>query len=255
MNRNHFLIFSLCRSGSTNLALALDAQPGIRCLREPFNPDEHGDTYLAQVVDETTLRRCVHQIRLEYNGIKHVFHPSGWPFGKLQELNRFLVGMHDQKVVFIRRRNVLKRLVSYQISCQSKVWHLHEEESPDRFRDFRFGPLDIDLIRSELSKEYRVLADYSAIAARSSAGLMTVWYEDLYAENGCGDLAASLNEIQKILAFLGHAPAEPEVLHKMAPYLAPQSRLNSVESYSRVPNIHEVERLCGCDETGWLFQN
>ena len=60
----------------------LNCHPDIRCLREPFNPDQAGNTYLGRVHDLGSLDVVLRHIWRGYNGVKHVWEPSGWPFGR-----------------------------------------------------------------------------------------------------------------------------------------------------------------------------
>lgn len=116
---NKFLLFSLSRCGSTNLMHSLNCHSDIHCLHEPFNPDRLRRQYGSQVTDLASLRQVMAEIWRTHNGIKHVWEPSGWPFARHSTLNQCLLLEAEARVIFLRRRNTLRRIVSNHMSMQT----------------------------------------------------------------------------------------------------------------------------------------
>ena len=110
---SRFLIMSLPRCGSTTLMNVLNCHPDIRCLREPFNPDQAGNTYLGRVHDLGSLDVVLRHIWRCYNGVKHVWEPSGWPFGRGMGFNLALAMRPDVRILLLTRTNHLQRIVSF----------------------------------------------------------------------------------------------------------------------------------------------
>ena len=252
-NMDPFLIFSLKRCGSTTLMRLLNTLPGMRCMREPFNRDNYGSKYHDRVSDAESLRDVLHELWSTHDGIKHVWESDGWPFRR-PDLNARLALEPGQRVVFLRRRNVLQRIVSLKISEQSDVWSTIPVVDRQRLAAFEFRPLDTSVVRRYVSSEMRMLDALRQRMVDADVVLMDVWYEDLY------DLSASAevrrSRFESVVEFLGRSiVADDATIERIERLLDPSvTRLNSAESYSRIPGIREVEARCGGDETGWLFR-
>ena len=135
-----FLIFALPRSGSTSLAHALNCHPDIRCCLEPFNTTRTDIPVPARVEDRETLEERLARIREEYNGIKHVYVPAGWPFPEGSTLNGYLLRRPGHRVILLHRRNLLQQIVSNEMAIQSQVFREDRGEYHARIGEVRFRP-------------------------------------------------------------------------------------------------------------------
>jgi hypothetical protein len=253
MPEQRFLVFSPTRCGSTTLRRLLNCHPQIRCLEEPFNPFNYEGRYLAEATDQSTLADVLRSIWRTHNGIKHTFSPDGWPFVN-PSLNRALLLAPRQKVIYLRRRNLLRRLVSAQISTQTGVWGLFNETDRKRVRDFEFAPLNVEFVQSQLRRDSDSIAEYRRLLIQSGSEPFDLLYEDLYnPEKTPRELCELLNEVFR---FVGVLPITDETLLASVERLFDQTRmkLNSVETYKRIPRIEALNAKCGSDETGWLFE-
>jgi hypothetical protein len=129
-----FVIFSLSRSSSTALHRSLNLHPDIACACEPdLGPPEQS---AHELVSRLTVLRGV------YSGIKHLWDPSGFPFisdhrskvsamerhrERWLQLNKIILTQPQQRVIFLQRRNVLRRIVSDLIGQQTDEWGPHED--------------------------------------------------------------------------------------------------------------------------------
>ena len=248
---DRFLLCALARTGSTTLMRALNCHPLVRCLHEPFNPDNAHANYRARVSDRQSLHAALDEIWKHYNGIKHVWHPTGWPFPEGSDFNRWLL-TSGHPVLFLRRANALRRVVSSQISRQTGVYE-GDVAQRERLLSFAFGPLDADWIRQQLAREAEWLAEARRCLEEAAVPHMELVYEELY-EAGVG-AEKRVRRVNRILDFLGRTPLEEESAARAAALLEPGAhQRNSQEIYGRIPGIEEVERLFGSDETGWLFR-
>jgi LPS sulfotransferase NodH len=251
-----FIIFSLSRCGSTTLMRSLNFHPDIRCALEPFNnaaPGNHTN-YLERVSDAASLDATLEEIWTAYNGIKHVWHPLGWPFAENSDFNRLLMSRRGQRVLFLNRRNDLRRLVSAEMSIQSGVWAVLDDVSRERLRETEFKPLDIAKIKSRLDLDKRVVSQHRQYLVDNRLDFMELWYEDLF--NTISSREQTKDEFNRILAFLGRsAITDGETLARVDDlWRSDRIKQSSEAIYRMIPGIDEVEEICGSDITGWLFR-
>jgi hypothetical protein len=246
-----FLIFALARSGSTTLMQQLNLHPEIRCLHEPFNPG-NPRRVIAGAADCLSLDKAVEEIWKRHTGFKHVWDPTGWPFGTNRELNQHLLRRSDQRILFLKRRNILRRLISYEISRQANVWD-GSDASRRKVAEFKFQPVDIEWISRTLRFEKQAISSYRQVIVSSGVDFLDLWYEDLF---NSADQIAKIQTLNMIFGFIGYEPVSDERLKSQAKQLFEPStaKLNSTSTYRRIPNAHDIESHLGADDTGWLFQ-
>lgn len=252
---NRFLIMSLPRCGSTTLMDVLNCHPDIRCLREPFNPDQAGNTYLGRVRDFGSLGSVLGHIWREFNGVKHVWEPCGWPFGRGMDFNLRLALQPDVRIVLLTRTNHLQRIVSYEVAAQTNVWHRvqgtprdgeRREENP---APAKLRPLDPARLHRNIRLAMAGNELMRSTLRSSRTPFHEVTYEEIYAP------AASLRRVNEILEFLGASSLPDGIpLDRARRLLDPRStKLNSEQTYHLVPNIDDINELCGTAATGYLF--
>jgi hypothetical protein len=248
-----FLLFSPMRCGSTTLQRLLNCHFRIQCLEEPFNPFNYGGNYLKRVTDFASLDETLRDIWQTYNGIKHTWCPDGWPFDN-RDFNEFLL-MRGKKVLYLRRRNLLRRLISVHISNQTGIWGVFSQSDRNRLEECKFPPIDIDATKSHLDCEIRMLAYYRRLLVDSGLPFLDLWYEELYSAGVAKQ--EHIESLNRIFTFLGEAPIrESTALSRAVELLDERTmKLNSVDTYRRIPGIEEVDRQCGSHETGWLFED
>ncbi len=245
------IIFSLPRSGSTTLASILECDPGIRFAYEPFNPGQMRRRNCAEGLrDEASIGAALDGIWRTYDGIKHVW-DHGIDLPECRLVDRYLLVQPRTKVIFLNRRNILRRLVSVAISTQTGSWSF-TTAARERLRTAALQALDVGAINFELQKERAAIADYRTLLADSRREFIEWWYEDLFADGR--SLDEQLQKLTELFSFLGLASFDVRTSPNVRSLLNPlNGRLNSTETYARIPNASEVERQLGSDETGWLF--
>jgi hypothetical protein len=247
-----FMIFSLPRCGSTTLARALNCYPGVHCALEPFIPENLSTTY-GDISDAETLDRVLTEIWRGYNGIKHVWYITGWPFGVTLDLNHRLL-RSKTKIIFLSRRNELSRIVSGEMSWQTGVWGNFTEADRERVRGFDYKPLTPENIERQLHSVISRTAELRDTLRDAGTSFLELQYEDLFADDVY--LAERLQVMDRLREFIGVSPErEVQTDFAVADLLNPAtSRLNLPETYLRIPNIDEIEHRFGSDESGWLFK-
>jgi len=253
---DRFVIFSLSRCGSSTLMRSLKCHPDIRGKLEPFNnavPNSDTD-YLKRVHDPASLDATLEDIWKTYNGIKHVWHSDGWPFAENSDFNKLLLLKRGQRILFLNRRNDLRRVVSDEIAEQSRIWVILNDADRKRLLETDFKPLDAAKIKSLLDLDLRAIAQHRQSLIDSRLDFMELWYEDLY--NPLLTREQRKDEFNRILAFLGRsAIMDDETMTRVNELFESDSLKQSSEAiYRMIPGIDEVEQICGSDKTGWLFK-
>jgi hypothetical protein len=250
-----FLIFSMPRCGSTTLQRLVNCHPRIQCLEEPFNPFNYDGKYLRQVFDMASLDDTLLDIWRTNNGIKHTWCPDGWPFIGNQTFNAALLLKPGQKIVYLRRRNLFRRLVSVHVSNQTGIWGLFSQNDRPRVANCVFTSMDMDATKSQLDWDNRMLGYYQRLLVDSGSDFMELAYEDLY--DPAATTERRLIVLNEIFAFLGADPiGEENAMLRVKELLDPTiMKFNSIETYRRIPGIADLEKECGSDEMGWLLQH
>src|ERR1035438_6924165 len=110
------------RCGSTTLARILSLHPDIECCMEPFHPKRHGGEFHRLALKAGTVEPALNLLSARWNALKHVWEPStAWPFRERQDLNDDVV-KNAEIVVSLRRRNLLRQIVSSHISKNLHFW-------------------------------------------------------------------------------------------------------------------------------------
>jgi LPS sulfotransferase NodH len=248
-----FVVFSLPRSGSTTLARLLSSHHDIRCLLEPFHPQRY-DGRFHSLATRGCLRAALEHIWHGWNGIKHVWGSSGWPFPGAPEINgRIALGFNQTSIV-VMRRNLLRRIVSNVISRQTGYWIGTRSEFCKRLDQIQLKALDPNAITRQMKHDQQAVANHLRFLEAHSVIVRRVFYEDLF-----GDDVQELEQLQVInslLAFLRLSQFSPELFReRWLRYSDPAvNRWATEEVYLRIPGIDRIERQVGCDETGWLFR-
>lgn len=247
-----FLIFAAERSGSTTLCHTLALHSEITCVSEPFNTT--GKTGSLTAASEDGLRLHLDMLYGAYTGIKHVWFWNGWPFAD-KSYHDIVLTHGARRVIFLNRRNVLQRAVSFHIASQTNVWHVEGARDPHRQRmaAHEINPIDPDWLRTYIDEQHAEAKRYQEMVATSGVDWMDLNYEDLYSP--AMNLEARFAVLSQIVEFLGFKPIGPEK-QAICRLLSPEfAKVNSSSTYRRIPNIDEIERRFGSAENGFLGDN
>jgi hypothetical protein len=233
---------------------ALNCHPEIRCLREPFNPDQFGSKYLGGVQDLSSLGSALAGIWQTHNGIKHVWDPSGWPFGAGMAFNLYLATRPGQRVLFLTRRNHLQRLVSYELAVQTNIWHREDIAASGKSPGPGLAPLDPASLRRNIYLSKATTEAVKRTLAHNGISFLEVFYEELFAPYAT--VTDGMRRLGEIAEFLSAEPLVASEMIEKARHLlnAESHKLNTELTYRSVPNFETIERLCGSNETGYLFE-
>lgn len=248
-----FLVYASARTGSSSLAQAVNDYLGIQCALEPFNKDWGGNVR-DRVSDRSSLQREMARLWRRYNGFKHVWEPNGLPFQGQPDLNDYILTEATDRVILLNRKNALRRIVSWHISNQAKVFHVGGDEDRVRLLNHSFSPLDKDAIKEQLRRE---LGAFAAVTRRlDEVGLpyRSLWYEELF----CAESPEQrLGTLENVIEFItGRRFRRRDLKSRALEILSPGTAqtVNSAETYELVPGIHEIENELGSAQTGYLFQ-
>jgi hypothetical protein len=248
-----FVIDGLTRTGSTTLTRLLNSCTEVQCLMEPFHPKRYGGHFYRMAIASDSVGPALNLIWHRWAGIKHVWETDGWPFLIKPELNNGVV-LSANKVLYLQRRNLLRRCISSLISKQLRFWVGTKQEFVARLEQTQLCELRPDLVLSMVRKDKEAAERRLWLLNAHSIPFKTIVYENMYGETiSLEDQRQLLNEI---LVFLGLAPVDSErfVRHGAAILDPRQYRWGSEDIYRRIPGIEIIEREVGSDETGWLFK-
>ena len=239
-----FVLLAHARSGSSTLNHILDAHDEIRMSYEPFNPTR-GEwqqfEYRSQVTDNASLNRCLEEIYCYYNGIKHLTcqldHPQ----------NEVLLRRKCRRL-FLNRDNLLQTVVSGMIAEQTKKWVGNRNE----ILKARLEPLNIRKISNQVQLIWKNINRYRDFMTSNGLDFMEVKYEDLYGEDV--SIHQKMELVNRIFDYLGAASLSGEARKEILELINPEvSKINTTETYNRIPNIDKVEEKLGSVEYGFLF--
>lgn len=249
----YFIIDGLPRTGTTTIARIINEHPETSCVIEPYHPSRFGGTFCKMAKEARDIHITLALIRQRWGGLKHVWEPTtGWPFRQLGYLNENLVLAHD-KVIFLRRRNYLKRYVSGIISAHIRYWIGSRNEFLARLEHAVLPELDPDLVYKEIMIEKKAMEKRAEMLTARSEPPFTIYYEEFYRPGkSIEDHRTSFNEL---FAFLGLSAVSPTSFASWgAVFLDPvQFRWSSRDVYLRLPKVLDLERELGSAELGHLF--
>lgn len=252
-SKKGFVIDSLPRTGSTTLARLLDCHPDIKCLVEPFHPRRYNGQYYQMTMRARSVEPALSLIWHRWKGIKHVWlGPTGFPFPQNPELNDGVV-LGASHVIFLERRNLLRRYVSSMISRQLDFWIGTRQEFCARLESIQLRELDPISVRDEIKKDKAAIERRLHFCREHNIRLLHLMYEDVFGE----DVTApeQMEIMNQILCFLGFCGvSEDQFSKEWIPLLDKHTyQWASPDVYRMIPRIKDLEREVGSDETGWLF--
>lgn len=240
--KSEVLIFAFPRTGSTTLAESLAMFTKVNKLLEPFNETHGYARDREDIVDRDSLYRVLDEISDKgINVVKHLNCQLS------QELNCRLLEYGFRQILFLWRRNSLKRAVSNEISFQAREWRRDRE----KILNAEYKPLDINKLRENMEWYRSEVEWYRAFLESRGIPFSEIVMEDFYRK--------SMEEKEKAVVclarryfFLRSFSYNQKRLREI---LSPEvSRLNSRETYEMIPNIGEVDRELSSEENGFLFE-
>ena len=114
---------------------------------------------------------------------------------------------------------------------------------------------DIAALEQEVANYLDEVIHYKTHLENNNIDYFEITYEDLYDQkttiDGKMDLVASL------ISYLGYNRTRDEKINeKIRWVLEPRNtKLNSFNSYRRIPNINEIEATLGSEQIGFLFND
>ncbi|GGA93593.1 Stf0 family sulfotransferase [Puia dinghuensis] len=230
-NQEDVIIFALARTGSESLYNIFNLHENLECISEPFNKSNN---YTYHAGNEEELSSSLNDIRGQFNLIKHVWDPKGWPFQDAS-LNKSLV-RRFKKVIFLNRKSVFERLVSAEICRQSKVWHIRTLDQRKIIDELEFSPLNERAIQWAVENENRIVKQYIDFFNAEQIAFYEVYYEDIFHSETRG-----LQRIDEMLDFmeLNHFSGKYEVT--LRSLLNRENKIVTENVLSRIPNYLEMK--------------
>ena len=208
-----FIILTRSRTGSNLLVTFLNSHPSVRTEGEVFNRLEGRDysDILARVFDKEPAHIQLKGFKIFY------YHPLDAAGSGLWS---DLASLKDLMVIHLRRRNILRTLVSRKIAGQQDVWVLKSNET-----DKASGRKSVTFTREELAAGFRETRDWedSAESRFPDQKFLSVDYEGLVKEPE--------SEFERITGFLGLPLFPPKTFLRRQ---NPESLKDLIENYDEL---------------------
>jgi hypothetical protein len=249
-----FIIDSLPRTGSTTLARLLNIHPEVKCLIEPFHPRRFDGHFHQMAIHAESPLPALDLIWCQWTGIKHVWEANGgWPFKSRPSLNDDLI-LGTSRVLFLRRRNCLRRLVSSLISKQMNFWVGTKTDFLTRLNRTQLKSLEPDMLLAELQRDQAAIESRLRLFSRCGIKVKHMFFEDIY-----GDQVSESDKweiLNAIFAFLEVGPISRNMFSQNWLHLFDREihQWSSPAIYRLIPGIEEIDQNIGSNETGWLFR-
>lgn len=236
-----FLMFCMARTGSTTLMRILNEHPEIDCMDEPFNMDCHAE-YAERLHDPGCVTTLIRDIFRDYNGIKHVAGPKGWPIIRRgvdgKAINRQILISNDYSLVLLTRSNLLQRALSVEIAQQTGVWHYWQPADRERALGHKFQPINANALCRRLVEDREFLKECQDLARQRQDGCFELTYEHLFApEVSVSRQMALLNDLLTYLGVNGFMPDAIPSIEAMLDRDTCLTSSNSRNLYARIPNF------------------
>ncbi|HEX3683713.1 MAG TPA: hypothetical protein VHU83_14350 [Bryobacteraceae bacterium] len=253
-HRSGFVIDAMARTGSTTLVRLLNSHPDIRCLMEPFHPNRYEGQFHRMAIRARSVKPALDLIWYRWTGLKHVWEAeSGWPFSHNKKFNDEIV-LYASRVVFLRRRNLLRRLVSSFMSRQLNFWVGTQREFRARIEAVPLKELNLESVLQQIKTDQAAINERLELLQHHGIATMQLCYEDFYRREASS--SAQLAMVNSILGFLRVQEISQEAFAKdWAPFFDSDAyQWASPETYLLIPGIEAIDREVGSDETGWLLR-
>jgi hypothetical protein len=230
----------------------LNEHDAMRIIVEPFHPRRYRGLF-----HRAALRSLDHAVALlspRWNGVKHVVEADGWPFRTEPDLNTRLFTWRGCQVLYLVRRNLLRRAVSHLISRRIDYWIGNRAAFNAKVAATDFPPLNPGLLRRRIDADRDEIATHLGILQREGVSYRCIDYEDFYAP---ASAPACLERVNALFDFLNLPRIDDDAVgRRIAGYFEPDTnKWANAEVYRHIPRIDEIETQLGCDETGWLFRD
>lgn len=246
MARSGIVLVAHARSGSNSLVEILNLALPQPMLNEPFNENfanwsTDNPNYRDRVADPKTLNDVVDEIFTQWSGLKILSYQLDLA------LLRHLILRPDVDVIFLRRHNLLETVVSNLIALQTNLWKTWDARGGIDHRYENLEPLAIEEVRDSIDwTRSRLDAVDAIVGERADGRAFRLVYEDLY-------LSGPSPQQQILDELWAHLDVPPPTSPRLSYYLnSAEVQMASESTYGRLPNLAEINRVCGSDETGWL---
>jgi hypothetical protein len=186
--------------------------------------------------------------------LKHVWEPgTGWPFTGNPELNDDLV-RRAVIVITLRRRNLLRQIVSGYISKRLGFWVGTAAEFNARLNSSYLPSISTSEAKIALAQIVAASRKRDELLGTLQVKRVDLVYEDIFEIDNATDKQISF--CNWIFSELGHRKLEDDAFRAQCQqYFDPALyRWANNDVYARIPGSHLLDKVVGNDITGRLFE-
>ena len=239
-NASAFLIFGTQRTGTTLVRTCLSSHPDTECVGESFklgrNPYKEENSYWrftreslwSRIESSIAPRRSTQRYLAAFYGTRNVSavgfklmlsHVQARPYLWPQIMS------YAPRIVYVRRLNALKVLVSREAAAQSGIYHVVEK------RKAKTVLLDTDRLQDDLARIERE-TELCRELLRNASDVLEIVFEDYVADIPAGNA--------RLLDFLG---LRRETLHSSLKKVNPDNLRKVIANYDQVAQALEGSRF------------
>jgi hypothetical protein len=201
------------------------------------------------------MATALNDIFWHWNGLKHVYEHSGWPFVGDIGLNVDVLTARSCRVVMIIRQNALRRLISNIICRQTGYWIGSKHEFLRRLASTTIVMPSARDIRLLLTADIAAVRTMLADARAAHVSVEVVTFEALFGARA--NPSSRRNRVAELAEFIsGELPDArhlEEAIRRDAE--SPQHRWLDTMAYASLPGIYDIDAACGNPSVGYLFND
>ena len=229
------IVYGHARTGTTIAASIVQNNPFLNGINyEPFHPinKKLSDTKF----DKKEFKKSLDKLFSEVDIVKAVHDQIPW-------CNIEMFFKQADKIIFTRRRNLLRASVSLQLAHQTKIW---QRPWNNEYYGNNFKPINLNELNRNLHMFNNNTIQIKETLQRIGVNFYELYYEDFFLSG------EPQKQLKLLYNFLGiEMPKNPYIKHLN--HLMNDHRVNNERTYLKIPNVYEIERKLGSDKFGWLL--
>lgn len=229
------IIYGHARTGTTITATIAAQTPFINGVNyEPFHPNNK--RFSDAKFDKKEFKKSLDKLFNEVDIVKAIHDQIPW-------CNIEMFFKQADKIIFTRRRNLLRASVSLLLAQQTKIW---QRPWNNEYYGNNFKPINLKQLERVLHMFDKHTIESKKVLQRIGVNFYELYYEDFFLSG------EPQKQLKLLYDFLGiEIPKNPYIKHLN--HLMNDYRINDKRTYLKIPNVYEIERKLGSDKFGWLL--
>jgi hypothetical protein len=155
-------------------------------------------------------------------------------------------------IVFVRRRNLLKRFISEWLSSRLNFWVGTRDEFTVRLGEIAINLPDAETIRRNLVIDRLAIEERRSLIAARGKPFIEVCYEDMFGQ--AVTPASQWEQLDRLIQAIGHSGISEEDFKMLCVPLLDREKYKwaAGRTYEQSLPLRALDQQVGSDESGWL---